>query len=76
MTATVPGQTVHALNLEPPRAEFGHGPGQLDVADVRPDEDELDGPVAEHLIRQAEIAARCVRRSPTALSAIDAGRYE
>jgi predicted amidohydrolase len=25
-------------------------------------EDELDGPVADHLIRQAEIAARSVRR--------------
>ena len=42
--------------------EFGQGPEQLDVADERPDEDELDRPVAEHLIRQAEIAARCVRR--------------
>ena len=40
------------------RLEFGQGPEQLDVADDRPDEDELDGPVAEHLIRQAEIAAR------------------
>jgi len=27
------------------------------VGDHRPDEDELDRPVAEHLIRQAEIAA-------------------
>jgi hypothetical protein len=42
--------------------EFGPGPGQLDVGDYRPDEDELDGPVPEHLIGQAEIAARCVRR--------------
>ena len=42
--------------------ELGHGPEQLDVADERPDEDELDGPVAEHLIRQAQIAAGCVRR--------------
>ena len=42
--------------------EFGHGPEQLDVADHRPDEDELDRPVAEHLIRQAEIAAGSVRR--------------
>jgi len=32
------------------------------VADHRPDEDKLDWPVAEYLIRQAEIAARCVRR--------------
>ena len=42
--------------------EFGQGPEQLDVADERPDDDELDRPVAEHLIRQAQIAARCVRR--------------
>src|SRR4029077_13815767 len=42
--------------------EFGHGPEQLDMADHRPDEDKLDRPVAEHLIRQAQIAARCVRR--------------
>ena len=42
--------------------EFGQGPEQLDVAGERPDEDELDRPVAEHLIRQAEIAAGCVRR--------------
>ena len=37
--------------------ELGHGPEQLDVEDHRPDEDELDGAVAEHLIRQAEVAA-------------------
>ena len=37
-------------------------PKASDVADKRPYEDELDRPVAEHLIRQAEIAARCVRR--------------
>ena len=42
--------------------EFGKGPEQLDVADERPGDDELDGPVAEHLIRDAEIAAGCVRR--------------
>ena len=42
--------------------EFGHGPEQLDMADHRPDEDKLDRPVAEYLIRQAEIAARSVRR--------------
>jgi hypothetical protein len=35
----------------------GAGPEQLDAADHRPDEDELDRPVAEHLIRGAEIAA-------------------
>ena len=48
--------------------EFGHGPDQLDVADERPSEDELDRPVAEHLIRQAEIAARAYDVSGTALS--------
>jgi hypothetical protein len=32
------------------------------MAGERPDEDELDGPVAEHLIRQAEIAALGVPR--------------
>ena len=42
--------------------EFGQGPEQLDVADERSDEDELDRPVAEHLIRQAKVATRCVRR--------------
>ena len=44
------------------RLEFGHGPEQLDVADHRPREDQLDRPVAEHLIRQAEITAGSVRR--------------
>ena len=48
--------------------EFGHGPEQLDVADHRPDEDELDRPVAEHLIRQAQIAAAAYDVSATALS--------
>jgi hypothetical protein len=42
--------------------EFGHGPIQLDVAGERPGPDKLDGPVAEYLIRQAEIAAGCVQR--------------
>jgi hypothetical protein len=32
------------------------------VADERPDDDQLDRPVAEHLIRQAQIAAWCVQR--------------
>jgi hypothetical protein len=32
------------------------------VADERRDADQLDRPVAEHLIRQAQIAARCVQR--------------
>ena len=40
----------------------GRGPPQLDMADERRDEDELDRPVAKHLIRQAEATARCVRR--------------
>ena len=55
------------------RLEFGHGPEQLDVADERPDEDELDGPVAEHLIRQAEIAAGCVRRFRHGMSVLRPG---
>jgi hypothetical protein len=45
------------------RFELGQGPEQLDVAaDRRRDEDEFDGAVAEHLIRQAQIAALGVRR--------------
>jgi hypothetical protein len=40
--------------------ELGQGPEQLGVADHRPDEDKLDRPVAEHLKRQAQIAALCV----------------
>ena len=56
--------------------EFGHGPEQLDVADERPGEDELDRPVAEHLIRQAEIAAGCVRRFRHGIDHTDPGRYE
>jgi hypothetical protein len=35
------------------RLEFGQGPVQLDVGNERPDEHELDRPVAEDLIRQA-----------------------
>src|SRR5262249_29497231 len=42
--------------------DVGHGPDQLDVADHWPDGDQLDRPVAEHLIRQAQIAALGVRR--------------
>jgi hypothetical protein len=53
--------------------EFGLGPGQLYVADERPDEDKLDRPVAEHLIRQAQIAARCVRRFRHAISVVMSG---
>jgi hypothetical protein len=41
--------------------EFWHGPGQLDVANEGPDEGDLDRPVAEHLVRQTEIAAGCVQ---------------
>ena len=55
------------------RFELGEGPGQLDVADERPDEDQLDRPVAEHLIRQAEIAARCVRRFRHGMSVVMPG---
>ena len=41
---------------------LGHGPEDLHLADHRRDEDELDRPVADHLIRQAEITAPCVQR--------------
>ena len=54
--ATEPGELVEE------GLEFGDGPEQLDVGDERPDEDQLDRSVAEHLIRQAQIATRCVRR--------------
>src|ERR1700759_4266589 len=54
--ATEPGELVEE------GLEFGDGPEQLDVGDERPDEDQLDRSVAEHLIRQAQIAAGCVRR--------------
>ncbi len=53
--------------------ELGHGPEQLDVEDHRPDEDKLDRPVAEHLIRQAQIAARCVRRFRHRMSVLRPG---
>ena len=53
--------------------EFGQGPGQLDVADERPDEDDLDRPVAEHLIRQTEIAALGVRRFRHGMSVVMPG---
>jgi hypothetical protein len=52
------------------RLEFGEGPDQLDVADHRPDENEFDGPVAEHLIRQAQIAALGVRSFRHAMSVL------
>ncbi len=55
------------------RFEFGEGPGQLDVADERPDDDQLDRPVAEHLIRQTEIAARGVRRFRHGMSVVMPG---
>src|SRR4051812_10181720 len=53
--------------------ELGQGPKQLDVGGHRPDEDELDRPVAEHLIRQAQIAARCVRRFRHSMSVVIPG---
>ena len=53
--------------------EFGLGPPQLDVADERPGDDELDRPVAEHLIRQAQIAARGVRRFRHRMSVLRPG---
>ena len=55
------------------RLVFGYGPRQLDVGDERPDKDELDRPVAEHLIRQAEIAALCVRRFRHGMSVVMSG---
>jgi hypothetical protein len=51
-------------------------PEQLDVADYRPDVDEFDGPVAEHLIRQAEIAAGCVRRFRHGMSVLLSSSYD
>ena len=62
-----PSLVVHEHATEPGELvdegfDVGHGPDQLDVADHWPDGDQLDRPVAEHLIRQAEIAAGCVRR--------------
>ena len=54
--------------------ELGHGPEQLDVADDRPDEDKLDRPVAEHLIRQAQIAARMRTTFPPRHERTAAGR--
>ena len=55
---------------------FGQGPGQLDVAGERPGDDELDGPVAEHLKGQAEIAAGCVRRFRHGSDHTDPGHCE
>jgi hypothetical protein len=40
--------------------ELWQGPKQLDVADERPSKDELDRPVTEYLIGEAEIAAGCI----------------
>jgi hypothetical protein len=58
------GNATERSELLNERLELGEGPGQLDVADERPDDDQLDWPVAEDLIRQAQIAARGVRRFP------------
>ena len=55
---------------------LAEGPGQLDVADERPDDYQLDRPVAEHLIRQAQIAAGCVRRIRHGIEVTDAARYD
>src|SRR6478609_2803039 len=68
--ATEPAELLHE------GLEFGHGPKQLDVADERPGVDELDGPVAKHLIRQAQIAAWCVRRFRHGIERSDARRYD
>ena len=56
------------------RLEFGHSPEQLDVAHEWPGKDELDRPVPEHLIRQAQIAAGCVRRFRHGIERTAAGR--
>jgi hypothetical protein len=40
------------------------------MADERRDEDQLERPVAEHLIRQTEIAARSVRRFRHGMSVV------
>ena len=53
--------------------KFGHGPVQLDVAGERPGEDELDRSVPEHLIRQTQITARCVRRFRHGMSVLLTG---
>ena len=55
------------------RLELGEGPGQLDVADERPDEDQLNRTVAEHLIRQAQIASLCVRHFRHGIDHTDPG---
>jgi hypothetical protein len=56
--------------------EFGQGPAQLDVANERRDADQLDRPVAEHLIRQAQIAARCVQRVRHGMSVLLSSSYD
>jgi hypothetical protein len=58
------------------RLEFGHGPEQLDVADEPPREDVVDRPVAEHLIRQTEIAAGSVRRFRHGMSVLLSSSYD
>ena len=44
------------------RLVLGQRPEQLDMADEGPGVNQLDLPVAEHLIREAEVAAGRVRR--------------
>ena len=56
--------------------EFGLGPEQLHVGGERPGDDQLDGTLAEHLIREAEITAGCVRGFRHAIKRIDAWRYD
>jgi hypothetical protein len=56
--------------------EFGHGPEEVDVAEQWPDEDQLDRPVAERVIRKAEIAAGRVRRFRHGISVLLSSSYD
>ena len=56
--------------------EFGHGPEQVDVAEQWADEDQLDRPVAERVIREAEIAAGRVRRFRHGISVLLSSSYD
>jgi len=64
------GDTTERGELLHERFELGEGPSQLDVADERRGDDQLDRPVAEDLIRQAQIAAVGVRRFRHGLSVL------
>jgi hypothetical protein len=46
------------------------------VASERPDDDQLDWPLAEYLIREAEIAAGRVQGVAHGAERTDAGRYQ